>query len=282
VLAQWLSALAYRRTMGVGMPSEQFFITPDRMFIEQPDNVEGFQFPAIGVLPGRGQYLTRGIGGTEPDDESATSEGLALLVPYDYQELITVEVWGSKKSERRAIVAAIEVAMGTYEGTTDLRLIMADYYGLVVTFSLMERENLEETETVRGRRRAHLFLQMTVPVVAEAKFLTLLPGIETDVSGSTGGRVDGLGEAALHGSLGLTGEAGLHAMGLDLYLARQVAKATLGITQLQADRLTVDYLLSLMQSLAAKNSSLETSNGRPPYSPGETQADAVMRDLPRT
>lgn len=279
VLARWFSSLVFRRTMAPGMPPEPFSITPDRVFIEQPDNVEGLQFPAIGILPGRGTYLTRGIGGTEPDDETATADGLALLVPYDYQELITVEGWGSKIAERRSIVAAIEVAMGTYEGTTDLRLIMPDYYGLVATFSLMERENLED-ESVRGRRRVHLFLQMTVPVVTAARFATLNPNVGVNIA--TNGLSDGLGAAAVAASVGLTGEVGLRAMGIDVEFARQIARVTLGLTRTQARELTPDYLLALIQTMAAENASFETARGRPPYSPGETSAQAVLRTLPRT
>jgi hypothetical protein len=279
VFARWLSALVYRRTMAPGMPSEPFSITPDRVFIEQPDNVEGLQFPAIGILPGRGSYLTRGIGGTEPDDATATVDGLALLVPYDYQELITVEGWGSKIAERRSIVAAIEVAMGTYEGTTDLRLIMPNYYGLVATFSLMERENLED-ESVRGRRRVHLFIQMTVPVVTAARFLPLIPNIAVNITNN--GLTDGLGAKAVAASAGLSGEAELRAMGIDVAFARQIARATLGLTQAQATELTEDYLLALIQTMAAENASLETARGRPPYSPGETVAQTVFRGLPRT
>lgn len=287
VLAQWFSALTYRRTMAPGFPPEAFNITPDRVFIEQPDNVEGLQFPAIGIIPGRGEYITRGIGGTEPDDESATVDGLALSVPYDYIELITVEGWGSKISERRAIVAAIEVAMGTYEGTTDLRLVMRDYYGFAATFSLMERENIDDPEVPRGRRRVHLFLKMSVPVVSAARYASLdaRPGgsvkIALDVSGGGTG-AEGLGADQLNASAGLQGAAGLNSMGLTITVARQIARATLGLTQLQAEQLTPDYLLALMQQMAQKNASFETAMGRPPYSPGETVAEAVLRTLPRT
>ena len=282
VLAQWLSALVYRRTMASGAPPEAFSITPDRVFIEQPDNVEGLQFPAIGIIAGRGQYLPRGIGGAEPDDETATMDGLALVVPYDYQELITIEGFGSKISERRSIVAAIEVAMGLYEGTTDLRLIMRDYFGLCATFSLMERENIDDVEISRGRRRVHLFVQMTVPVVAEARFATLdaRPGgtVKVDLEVSGGTRGDALGGTQLAASGGLTGEPWLRAMGLSTAVARQIARATLGLTPLQSDELTPDYLLALMQQIASQNAGFVTSAGLQQ----ETLADEVRRSLPRT
>lgn len=284
VLAQWFSSLAYRRTMAPGEPSQPFAITPERVFIEQPDNVEGLQFPSIGILPGRGQYITRGLGGAEPDDETATVDGLALLVPYDYAELITVEGWGSKIAERRSIVAAIEVAMGSFEGTTDLRLKMPDYFGLVATFSLMERENVDDLEVPRGRRRVHLFLQMTVPVVVSARFAFLDPrpggNVKVDLSleASTSLGATQLIAGAMAPGGGL---AGLSSMGLTLAQARTIARATLGLTPAQADALTPDYLLQLCMTLAAKSASLETWYGKPPYSPSETDAQRIHAGLPR-
>jgi hypothetical protein len=285
VLAQWFSSLAYQRTMSPSAPSEPFAIGPDRVFIEQPDNVEGLQFPAIGIIPGRGQYITRGLGGAEPDDETATVDGLALLVPFDYTELITVEGIGSKISERRSIIAAIEVAMGSYEGTTDLRLRMPEYYGLVCTFSLMERENVDDLEIPRGRRRVHVFLQMTVPVVVAARFATLDPtpggNVKVELDLGAGGLADGLSATSLAATTGKTGLAGLTAMGLTRSMALTIARATLGLTPAQTDALTDDYLLALCQGLAQKNASIETWYGKPPYSPSETDYSRVLRHLPR-
>lgn len=291
VLARWLSALEYRRTMASGAPPEAFYVTPERVFIEQPDNVEGLQFPAIAMLPGRGQYQTRGIGGVAPDEDTATVDGLALLVPYDYTELITVEVWGSKIAERRAMVAAIEAAAGTYEGTTDLRLVMPDYYNLICTFSLMERENMEDVETPRGRRRAHLYFQMSVPVVVAARFVALdaRPGGTVSISLADGSTVGGpwaevLGQAQIQAAIAAQpygATSVLRAMGLSEAVARQIARATMGLTPAQAEALPLAYLCELCLVLAAQNAELERYGGRPPYSPSETWTARVLRGLPR-
>ncbi len=170
--------------------------------------------------------------------------------------------------------------MGSYEGTTDLRLLMPDYYGLVATFSLMERENIDDLEVQRGRRRVHLFLQMTVPVVVQARFAKLTPFLELEMSGGTLGDLLGATAivAAAHSG---GGETALAAMGLTVALARQIARATLGITPAEADALTIDYLVQLCLVLAQQNASLETWYGKPPYSPGETAAHKVLANLPR-
>lgn len=279
VLSQWFSSLVFRRTMAPGQPSQPFSITRDRVFIEQPDNVEGLQFPAIGIMAGRGQYLTRGLGGAEPDDESATVDGLALLVPFDYAELLTIEGWGSKIAERRSIIAAIETAMGSYEGTTDLRLVMPDYFGLVATFSLMERENIDDLEVQRGRRRVHIYVQMTVPVVVEARFATLNTSISLNLTETSA--LSALGFGAIVAALKVgDGLAGLKALGLTLAQAKTIARATLGVTVAQANAFSAEYLCQVCLSLAVQQAKLETWKGRPPYSPGETEAALVVRGLP--
>lgn len=259
VLSRWFSSLVFRRTMAPAQESQAFSVTPDRVFYELPDAVELLQFPSIGVLPGRGQYITRGIGGAEPDGQ--TADGYTLAVPYDYQELLTIEVMGSTSVERRAMVAGIEAAVGGFEGTTDLRLIMPEYFGLAATYSLMERENLEEPESPRGRRRAHLYMQMLVPVVTRANMVALHTSFDVNVTGSVGADV-GVGffpskvEVASRAYLG---EQALIAMGLNVFQARTIARATLGISRLEADALSIDYLVALMQSLAARNATLRTA-----------------------
>lgn len=240
-LGQWLSSLRYMRTMAPGQPPQEFAITPDRVFVEMPDNVERVDFPSIGILPGRGQYITRGIGGADvvEDTEGIAGPGTAMIVPYDYQELITVEGWGSKISERRSIVAAIETAIATYAGTTDLRLVLTEYFGLVATFSLMERENLDDLEVARGRRRVHLYVQLMVPVVRIGKFPNLIgPFVNVTVSDSTGAAlVGGSGPfglaslaARLKASSKLGGIAGLGVFGLTVVTARSIVRAALGLS----------------------------------------------------
>lgn len=259
VLSRWFSSLVFRRTMAPAQESQAFSVTPDRVFYELPDAVEMLQFPAIGVLPGRGQYITRGMGGAEPGEAGA--DGYSLSIPYDYQELLTVEVMGSTSVERRSMIAGIESSMGGFEGTTDLRLVMPEYFGLAATYSLMERENLEEPESPRGRRRAHLYIQMLVPVVTQARMLDLNTSFDVNVSGSVGADV---GVGFFPGKVDVAtrayaGTQALEAMGLNVFQARTIARATLGINRLEADALSIDYLVALMQSLAARNATLRTA-----------------------
>ena len=289
-LARWVSSLRYMRTMARGQPAQEFAIEPDRVFVEMPDNVEVLDFPAVAFLPARGQYLTRGLGGADIVEGTAGlgGPGSALIIPYDYQETFTIEGWGSKISERRSIVAAIEVAFGTYQGTTDLRLVLPDYYGLVAEFSLMERENLDDLEVARGRRRVHLYVQMLVPVVRLARFPTLIgPFVNVGVSDSSSNALIGLSgpaglaalTAKLRASSHLGGAAGLGVFGLTVPSARTLVRAALGLTVPESMAATPDYLLATVQSLAAEAASYETRLGRPPYSPGSNPALDLLASL---
>ena len=123
-----------------GAPSDPFALDLNRVFIEYPDNVETLQFPSIAFVPGRGQYIPRSaLGGASvaEDTYNQNGPGSALLIAVDYKEAFTIEIWASKIAERRAMVAAIETMFFSYDGTTDLRIILEDYYGLVATFTLM-------------------------------------------------------------------------------------------------------------------------------------------------
>ena len=70
-------------------------------------------------------------------------------------------------------------------------------------------------------------------------------------------------------------------MHLTVGQARTIARATLALTPAEGDALTDDYLFQLCLGLAQQNASLETWYGKPPYSPGETEAHRVIRNLPR-
>lgn len=292
-LARWCASLRYMRTMRAPQPSQPFYIDPDRVFVEMPDAVEGLDFPAIAFLPGRGQYLTRGIGAADVVEgtEGVLGPGTALLMPYDYQEQFTLEGWGSKISERRSIVAAIETAFSTYEGTTDLRLVLPDYYGLTATFSLMERENLDDLEVPRGRRRVHLYIQMIVPVVRAGRWSSLIGPFIAGPNVGTGSASPGA--SALVGARGVlsvdakirassaaaSAAAGLAVWRLTVEDARTLARVTLGLSVADSMRLDDDYLLSLVQSLAGQAAGLETSRGRPPYAPGSNPAQDLLDNL---
>lgn len=176
--ARFIAALEFRRTMAVGQQPQSFAVPLDHVFVEMPDNVQDLPFPSVCFLAGRGTYTTRGaLGPPDPVDEPPTtgSPRSAVLVPFDYIETVPIEVWGSKIAERRALLAGLEAVFGAFESTTDVRLVVPDYFGLVATYTLLDGELIDDIETPRGRRRAHLYVQMTVPVARSARFMELNP-----------------------------------------------------------------------------------------------------------
>lgn len=279
-LGVWLCSLRYMRTMARGQPAQPFYLTEDRVFIEQPDNVEGLDFPAFGMLPGRGAYLPRGLGGAEPIDSTLgiAGPGTALIVPFDYQETFTLEGWGSKMSERRSLVAAVETAISGYEGTTDLRIVLPAYFNQVATFAIQERENIDDLDIVRGRRKVHLTLQLTVPLVQVRRFAMLQVAVQLGLQASLGlsTNVQRLTLAANQG-----GALGLKTLGVDEATARRIVKATLDLTPAQANAADVDYLFAVIYGLAVQNAGFETANGRPPYSgDGDTRSNLLPGGSP--
>ncbi len=193
VFCRWLASLVYRRSAGPSRPAESFTLAYGHdvklpsIFAEMPDNVTDLPIPCIGALPGRGSYVTRSsLGGVEPEVDPAQtgSPQAAVVVPYDYTEQVTFEVWGSKLAERMALIAAIEIAMSIYEGSSDLRLVVPDYYGLVASYTLRDAERLDGIESMRGRRLAHFYVDMVVPVAfgIDVRELNVFVG-----GGATGG-----------------------------------------------------------------------------------------------
>jgi hypothetical protein len=143
-----------------------FKIPPKNIHIEQPDNVVDGAFPSIVFLPGRGAYDYFGLGPAKIIDgsENQFAPGTALIIPGEYVETVTLEVWASKRVERRSIIAGIEADMLREQQSTATRLLLKVYFNQVASFSLDNREIIDDNDSARGRRRAHLYIEMRVPI----------------------------------------------------------------------------------------------------------------------
>lgn len=171
----FLAALVYRRTGDPQQPPIPFRVPKANIHIYQPDDVENAAMPGFGLIPGRGIHETVGLG--PPDAEESTANvyapGTALIHQSDYVEVFTLEAWGSKQAERRALMAGVKSAMRQNDGSYAIRLSLPDYYDRVAEFSLDESTYIDGDEVVRNRRRAQLFIRLQVPEVALANFSTL-------------------------------------------------------------------------------------------------------------
>jgi|TARA_Y100000034_G_C6876919_1_gene401209 hypothetical protein len=180
--AAFIAALKYTRAGAVGGKDIQFKIAAKNVHIEQPDNVKDLKFPSVVFLPGRGVYEPYGLGPAELLDDSYNvfAPETALMALSEYEETITLEIWGSKKGERRAVIAGLEVVLPSSEDTWPLRLRLPSYYNTPATFSLEERMNIDDADAVRNRRRGHLYVNVSVCVVRLVNVNTLRPYVAVD------------------------------------------------------------------------------------------------------
>lgn len=186
VLREFMSRLVFART-GAGGQVEKFKVPKENIFSEQPDEEIELRFPAISVLPTRGEYVSFGLGPPDvcPDSIDKFGPNTALLILGEYDETITIELWGSHRAERRALIAGLTTALRLSPDSQSLHLIMDDYYGLSAEFLLTEGQRIDDFDVVRGRRRAQLMVDMRVPDVILVNRTTLIPIIKVELVENT-------------------------------------------------------------------------------------------------
>lgn len=174
---KFLSTLEFQRTGEDGGSAVPFRVARKDIHIEWPDHPEELVFPCIAFLPSRAGYNTFGLGPARiiPETIGVFGEGTALLNLAEYAETIIVEVRGSKKAERRAMMAGIEVAMGSFDNSWAVTLVLQDYFDVSATYSLMERENIDDPDNARNRRRGHFYIEMTTCLVRLVDVNTMCP-----------------------------------------------------------------------------------------------------------
>jgi hypothetical protein len=183
---KFLSLLVFRREGAIGGEPIPFQIPEENIYIEQPDNVSDLVFPSIVFIPSRGTYDGYGLGpGIMLDDSlDKFGKGTALVYLGEYTETFTLEVWGSKQGERRAMMAAIETAMLANPSVWALRIKLPDYFDNVATFYPVQRELVDDPETARNRRRGHIFVMLSVPWILQVNARTLQPLVAVDITAS--------------------------------------------------------------------------------------------------
>jgi hypothetical protein len=194
VLRKYISFLQFFRAGDKGQPPIPFQIPIDDIHIEWPDNEVDMRFPSIVFLSqGRANYDAIGLG-TNLLEQTADrfGAGTVLQVQSEYTENFAIEIWASKKPERRAILAGLEVALTPTEQMYGIRFTVPEYYDQVCRFTLMDREIFDEPDGALNRRRARLYLEMTINMVALVNYRRIEPMMKTevDVDEDTGVPVD--------------------------------------------------------------------------------------------
>lgn len=187
-LREFICRLPFMRTMGG--PPQPFVVPSTNIHLYQPDNVvagEEHKLPWIAFLPSLADNTDDGwlgpsyiIDGT--DNIYAPDSSLFAIGWHD--ELLTIEVVSAKHSVRRAIVEGLKQVFRTDEDTGTLRLLLPNYFGQVVDFSLEGTEYVEAPDAVRNRRVGRLHVRMQMTEVALFSTVTMRPYVTALVSAS--------------------------------------------------------------------------------------------------
>lgn len=187
ILREYFTNLVFFRPMAVGQPPQPFSIPPEHFYIEWPDQTEMMKMPCVAVVNSRAKYDVIGlVSYIEEDTRDTFGAGTVLQWMAEYLETLNVEVWTSKTSERRSILAGAEIAFSPTEQMSGVRFRMPEYFNELVCFTLNRREVIDEPDAVRNRRRAQLEIEMRFNIVALVNYTTMQPTlvINTDVDGS--------------------------------------------------------------------------------------------------
>jgi len=165
-LRDWIAGLEFRRTMAPGQDPQRWRLPAERIHIHWPDDPEEAKMPAVAFLPGDTLHDSFGLGPASLIEESVDvyAPGMALVLLADYVERITIEVWAAHAAARRSVVAGIQTSMLLGDASSVLRLALPGYFDQVATYALVDGPGyFEETDAVRGRRRAQVLIEMRVP-----------------------------------------------------------------------------------------------------------------------
>jgi hypothetical protein len=189
LLRRFITELTFYRANAEGQPPIPFQIAEKDIHIEWPDNEDDLVFPSIALLStGPANYDMIGLTGyVEENTRDVYAPGTVVQWMNEYRENIVLEIWATKKSERRAILAGLEAALSPTEQMYGLRFTMPDYFNELVCFAANDREIIDDGEAVKNRRRARITLQMRFHQVALVNYnqLVTTTKVETDVDMDT-------------------------------------------------------------------------------------------------
>lgn len=178
------SLLDFARVGDSGGPSKSFRVPKENVLDEWPDEPKDLRLPAIAFTSARGTNQAIALGGPEPIEETMDvyGKGTVLYRLGEYVETLTVEVWGSHKAERRALMAGLEAALRADEDTLSTRLSLPDYFDRVAEFTQVDSQYVDEPDIVRGRRRGQLFVELRVPEVRLGTYVKMTPQVVVAVA----------------------------------------------------------------------------------------------------
>lgn len=164
---EYITLLDFSRTGPKDMPAIVYRLPKTSVHIEQPDEPDNLTMPAIAFLPGDGTFETFGLGPPKMLEDTADvyGLGLVLVVKHDLVEDFIIEVWGATRAERRSLVAGLTEALTAIDESYSTRLTLPAYFDQVAEFTLNGVRYIDDPDVIRGRRRAHVKVNLRVPEV---------------------------------------------------------------------------------------------------------------------
>lgn len=171
-LKRYLSEITFRRSggrddRGTALPPVDFKVASKDIQIGWPDDEKKLEFPSLVFLHGSGDYEPIGLTAyIEEKTLDVYGPGTVVQWMSEYTETFQIEIWANKRAELRALIAGIETSLSPTELMYGLRFVMPDYYGQLVRFTPMKRQEFDEADSGKGRRRARIDVEMAFNLVA--------------------------------------------------------------------------------------------------------------------
>lgn len=163
--------------------TEEFRIPKENIHISTPDAEQEVQFPSIVILGSKGNYETLGLNGYW--DESTYNKfapGTLLQWMYEYNEVVTLEIWANKRAQLWSLMSGIETGLTPTEQRYGIYLRCKDYYDQVARFSPNDREIVENPgDAVLNRRIGRITVEMDMIAVQLVNAKLMEPTVEVSV-----------------------------------------------------------------------------------------------------
>ncbi len=198
-LKLFLSLLDFSRYGGAGKPVNVFRVPIESIKTEQPDDIHKLLFPAISMLGSEGVIEEDdALGPPDMIEESVDVFGRGTVLVYKgtYVERITLELWGSPRAERAALMSGVGEALTSTDNSYQTRLKLPAYFNQIATFEFLGKTYVDDPVLdQRFRRRGHVFVQLRVPDVQLVNYRLMRPRVTSTVND---GGVEALARAVLH------------------------------------------------------------------------------------
>ena len=178
----FLASLIYQRRGENGL-TIPFRLPKTSIHVYQPDDVRTVALPGFGFVPARGVHDAISLGPPTVIDSSKDvyGQGTVLVRKSDYTETFALEAWGSKHAERRALIAGVTPRCAPSDSSYALQLKLPQYFNQVASYSLDESQYVDDDNTVRNRRRGHLFIKLQVCEVGLINYTNLNAQLSIEV-----------------------------------------------------------------------------------------------------